>query len=184
MSPRDLLHSIVPIVEDIAFTLKNVRGQILCALITHKKLKIKKRVEEIFGCDDVLPFTVLIVIMVLKSMDFGICGQSWSQFQWIPRDYCIWRIHFWTSQVTLVVRNPPASAGDTRDTGSVPGSGRCPGKGNGHPLQYSCLENRMDRGAWRGAAHSVTESDTTEATQHARMQLILCILRNCHTFPK
>lgn len=64
MSPRDLLHSIVPIVEDIAFTLKNVRGQILCALITHKKLKIKKRVEEIFGCDDVLPFTVLIVIMV------------------------------------------------------------------------------------------------------------------------
>ena len=64
MSPRDLLHSIEPIVKNIAFTLKSVRGQILCALITHEKLKIKKTVEETFGCDDILLFTVLIVIMV------------------------------------------------------------------------------------------------------------------------
>lgn len=64
MSPRDLLHSIEPRVKNIAFILKNVRGQILCALITHKKLKIKKRVEETFGCDDILLFTVLIVILV------------------------------------------------------------------------------------------------------------------------
>ena len=48
-----------------------------------------------------------------------------------------------------VVKNPPANAGDARDTGSIPGSGRSPGVGNGTPLQYSCLENPMDRGAWQ-----------------------------------
>ena len=46
-----------------------------------------------------------------------------------------------------VVKNPPASAGDTRDVDSIPGSGRSPGAGNGRPLQYSCLENPMDQGA-------------------------------------
>ena len=48
----------------------------------------------------------------------------------------------------LVVKNPPASAGDARDTGLIPGWGRSPGGGNGNPLQYSCLENATDRGAW------------------------------------
>ena len=59
-----------------------------------------------------------------------------------------------------MVKNPPANAGDT---GSIPqGSGRSPGEGNGNPLQYSCLENPMDRGAWRATVHGVTkESDTT-----------------------
>ena len=52
----------------------------------------------------------------------------------------------WASQVALVVKNPPASAGDVRDMGSVPGLGRSPGKGNGNPLQYFCLENPIDRG--------------------------------------
>ena len=47
-----------------------------------------------------------------------------------------------------VVKNPLSSAGDTGDVGSIPGSGRSPGEGNGNPLQYSCLENPMDRGAW------------------------------------
>ena len=47
-----------------------------------------------------------------------------------------------------VVKNPPANAGDTGDVGSIPGSGRSPGTGNGNPLQYSCLQNSMDRGAW------------------------------------
>ena len=49
------------------------------------------------------------------------------------------------SQLALVVKNPPANAGDIRDRGSVPGSGRSPGGGNFHPLQYSCLRNPMDR---------------------------------------
>jgi len=49
--------------------------------------------------------------------------------------------------MALVVKNPPASAGDVRDMGSIPGSGRCPGEGHGNPLQYICLEDPMDRGA-------------------------------------
>ena len=52
------------------------------------------------------------------------------------------------SQVVLVVNNLPANAGDVRDKGSIPGSGRSPGRRHGNPLQYSCLENPMDRGAW------------------------------------
>ena len=53
------------------------------------------------------------------------------------------------SQVALVVKNLPDNAGDIRDVGSIPGSGRALGRGHGNPLQYSCLENSMDRGAWR-----------------------------------
>ena len=54
----------------------------------------------------------------------------------------------------------PVNAGDVRDLGSIPGSGRFPGKRNGNPLQYSCLENSTDRGAWRATVHEVTESWT------------------------
>ena len=74
-----------------------------------------------------------------------------------------------TSQVALVVKNLPASAGDIRDissnpgsgrdVGSIPGSGRPPGGGRGNPLQYSCLENPMDRGAWQTRVHRVQKSD-------------------------
>ena len=61
----------------------------------------------------------------------------------------------WASQVALVVKNLPANAGDVRDSGSISGSGRPCGEGNGSPLQYSCLENPMDRGAWRATVHGV-----------------------------
>ena len=64
------------------------------------------------------------------------------------------------SQVALVVKNPPANAGDIRDAGSIPGSGRSPGEGHGNPLQYSCLENPMDRGASRATVHGVAKSQT------------------------
>jgi len=63
-------------------------------------------------------------------------------------------------QVVLVVKNPPANAGDTRDMGSTPGPGRCPGVGNGTPLEYSCLENSMGKGAWQATVHGVTKSWT------------------------
>ena len=64
------------------------------------------------------------------------------------------------SQVMLVVKNPPTIAGDIRDVGSIPGSGRSPGGGHGNPLQFSCLENPMDRGAWQATVHRVAKSQT------------------------
>ena len=60
--------------------------------------------------------------------------------------------------VLVVVRNPPANAGDVRDTGLIPASGRSPGGGPGNPLQYSCPENSMDRKAWKATVHGVTKS--------------------------
>ena len=67
-------------------------------------------------------------------------------------------------QVALVVKNLPANAGDVREAGSVPWLGRSPGGGHGNPLQYFCLKNPMDRGAWQAAVHRVAELDMTEAT--------------------
>ena len=63
-----------------------------------------------------------------------------------------------------MVKNLPANAEDTRDAGSIPGLGRSHGVENGTPLQYSCLENPMDREAWQAAVHWLAESDMTEAT--------------------
>ena len=60
-----------------------------------------------------------------------------------------------SSQVALVIKNPPANAGDAKGSGSIPGSGRCPGERNGYPFQYSCLENYMDSGAWWVTVHGV-----------------------------
>ena len=57
--------------------------------------------------------------------------------------------------MALVVKNPPTNAGDIRDTSSIPGSGRSPVGGHGNPLQYSCLENPMDRGPWWATVHRV-----------------------------
>ena len=62
--------------------------------------------------------------------------------------------------MALVVKNLPANAGEARDSGSIPESGRSPGGGHGNPLQYSCLENPVDRGARWATVHGVTESQT------------------------
>ena len=59
-----------------------------------------------------------------------------------------------------MVKKPPASTGDPRDVSSIPGVGSFPGEGNGNPLQYSCLGNPMDRGAWQAIVHGVTKSLT------------------------
>ena len=64
------------------------------------------------------------------------------------------------SQVVLVIMSLPAKAGDVRDVGSVPEMGRSPGEGHGNPLQYSFLENSINRGAWRATVHGVAQSQT------------------------
>ena len=68
-----------------------------------------------------------------------------------------------------MIKNLSANAGDIRKVVSVLGSGRAPRGGCGNPLQYSCLENPMDRGAWRATVHRVVVLDVTEATEHVHM---------------
>ena len=71
-----------------------------------------------------------------------------------------------------MVENPDVSAGDIGDMGSIPGSGRSPGGGNGSPLQYSCLKNPMDKGAWQASPWHHKELDTTEQlSTHAILTL-------------
>ena len=69
------------------------------------------------------------------------------------------------SQVAPVVKNPPASAGDIRDAGLIPGLGRSPEEGNSNPFQYSCLENSTDREAWCAAVHGVAKIWTRFSVQ-------------------
>ena len=66
----------------------------------------------------------------------------------------------WASQVALVVKNLLANAGDIKRGGLIPGPGRSPEEGHGNPLQYSCLENPMDRGAWEATVHGISKSLT------------------------
>ena len=73
-------------------------------------------------------------------------------------------IGYMTSRVALVVKNPPANVRDIRDIDLIPGLGRSSGGGHGTLLQYSCLENPMNRGAWWATVHRVVESDKIEAT--------------------
>ena len=77
-----------------------------------------------------------------------------------PRVEAVYDLTHVSARVALVVKDPPANAGDKRDAGPVPGLERTPGGGHGNPLQYSCLEKPMDRGAWQTAVHGVTQSRT------------------------
>ena len=69
-----------------------------------------------------------------------------------------------------MLKNPPDNAGDMIDVGSIPELGRSPGEGHGNPLQYSCLENPMDKGAWWATVHGVTKSQT-------RLSDLACMIR-------
>ena len=87
----------------------------------------------------------------------------------------------WVSQVVLVVKNLPANAGGVRDKGLIPGLGRFPGGGNGYPLQYSYLENPMDRGAWLATVHGVAQSWTRLST-HTHTHDLLRVRNGSHSF--
>ena len=84
------------------------------------------------------------------------------------------------SQMALVVKNSPANAGDIRDAGLIPGSGRSLGGGHGNPLQYFCLENPTDRGNWWATVHGVTKSRTRlkQLSMHPR-PMINPLLPSC-----
>ena len=82
-------------------------------------------------------------------------------------------LKFWGPQVVLMVKNPPANAGDT---GLIPGSGRSPGEGKDNPLQYSCLENFMNRGVSWATVHEVKGSDSTERLSIHTLPIVLELL--------
>ena len=84
----------------------------------------------------------------------------------------ILRIKHGASQEELVVKNIPANAGDARDASSISRLERSPGEGNGTPPQYACLENSMDRGAWRAAIHGVAKSQTRLSNQACNSYLM------------
>ena len=88
-----------------------------------------------------------------RIVDLQCCISFWRIAKWFTYTYA-------ASQVARVVKNLPVNAGDIRDKDSVPGWGRCPGGGHGSPLQYSCLENPMDRGAWHATVRRATKSWT------------------------
>ena len=74
--------------------------------------------------------------------------------------------YFKASQVVLMVKNPPASAGDLRDVGLVGGSGRSPGGGHDNPLHYSCLENSVNREVWPATVHGIAKSQMLLSDYH------------------
>ena len=89
----------------------------------------------------------------LPSMGSHRVGHDWSDLAAAAAAATVW-----TSQVVLVVKNLPANAGDVKDAGLIPGSGRSPEGGHGNRLHYACLENPMDRGGWQAAVHRVVKS--------------------------
>ena len=97
--------------------------------------------------------------------------QSWNSFRGLYLS--IWALSSWAFQVLLVVKGLPANVGDVRGPGSIPGLGRSPGEGNGNPLHNSCLENLMNRGAWRATVHGVAKSQTRLSDQHFLRCLVI-----------
>ena len=137
-------------------------------------------------CSDIFYLTTYLKVVVLSHSEsmtaFNLClcvcgtGMGWVMPLPLLKILLKSIVAFWASQVALVVKNLAANAGDLRHAGSIPGSGRSPGGRNGNPLQYSCLENPMDRGAWGATVHRVVQSQTRLkqlSTQHADIKHLL-----------
>ena len=102
-----------------------------------------------------------LISLQSKGLSRVFSNSTVQKHQFFSAQLSLWSSsHIHTSQVVLVVKNPPDNAGDIRDMGSIPGSGRSPGEGNGNPFQYYCLENSMDGGALLAMVHWVTKSRT------------------------
>ena len=128
-----------------------------------------KQVQFCYHCKDHIHFllTEMKLILLLVSVYSIMVEYLWiTKLTFVTIHGCKGASH-----VVLVVKNPSAGAGDIRVSGSIPGWRRSPGGGHSNPLQYSCLENSIDRGAWRATVHRVTKSWTLlyEATQHTRL---------------
>jgi len=102
-----------------------------------------------FSSQSLVPTTTLFTLVYWESQGQMKFFMAASLCNWFPRV---------ASLVGQSVKNLPATQAE--DLGSIPGSGRSPGEGNGYPLQYACLENPMDRGAWHSAVHGVAKSQT------------------------
>ena len=133
----------------------------------------------------IIPFYRWVEVPVLKARlpDCGVCTH-WNTLNTLS---AVPFAFLGTSQAVLMVKNLPASAGDARNSGSIPRLGRSPGAGNGNPLQYSCLKNPMDRGAWRAAVHGASKSwtqlsDWVHTHTHTHAFLILLPTEK-HIFP-
>ena len=98
------------------------------------------------------------MLVAIPSSGESFQPRDWTQVCISGRFFTVWATR--ASQVALVVKNLPANAGDITDVGSIPGSGRSLEGGHGNPLRHSCLENPMDRGAWRATVHGVTKNQT------------------------
>ena len=103
-------------------------------------------------------------------------GAWWATVHRVPKSWT--QLSDFTS---LVVKNPPANAGNIRQAGSIPGLGRSPGGGHGNPIQNSCLENPMDRGAWRATVYRVAKSQTVQFSSVAQSCPTLCDPMNLRT---
>ena len=117
--------------------------------------------------------------LVSKVLDILLSPNS--LFYLMPHTYMMSHIHMRASQVALGTKNLPANAGDTGDPGSIPGSRRSPWVGNGDSLQYSCLENPVNREAWWAMVHRVTESQT-QLSEWAHMRVYdfhINVFQNC-----
>ena len=106
----------------------------------------------------------MLIVFILHKMLLPF--SSWFLLFQAPRSHIhakrlidVYRVN-WASQVVLVVKNLPANAGVIRDAGSISGLRRCPGGGHGNPIQSSCLENPMNRGAWWASVHRIVQSWT------------------------
>ena len=107
--------------------------------------------------------------LIQASVHYCIITQFWTHSKW--RRHCT--LGFPGSPV---VKNPPVSAADARDTGSIHGSRRSPAEGKSNPLQYSCLENPMDREAWWATVHGITKSDMTEQLSRPHTYTVTLVL--------